>query len=77
MQLGDAEAIGIEHDHHGRVRDVNADFDHGGGDEHVEFLGTKLAHHLVFLRRRHAPVQETNLESLQHVTGEFRMDLLG
>ena len=36
VELREAEAVGFLHDHHGRVRDVDADLDHGRRDEHVE-----------------------------------------
>jgi hypothetical protein len=36
VQLGDAEPVGVEDDHHRRVGHVDADLDHRGGHEHVE-----------------------------------------
>ena len=35
VQLGDAVALGVLDEHHGRVRDVDADLDHRRRDEHV------------------------------------------
>ena len=35
VQLREAEPLGVLHEHHGRVRHVDADLDHGGGDQHV------------------------------------------
>ena len=36
VQLGEPEAVGLLDDHDRRVRDVDADLDHGRRDEHVE-----------------------------------------
>ena len=36
VELGEAEAVGLLHDHDRRVRDVDADLDHRRGDEHIE-----------------------------------------
>ena len=36
VQLREAEAVGLLDDHDRRVRDVDADLDHGRGDEDVE-----------------------------------------
>ena len=38
VQLRKPEAVGLLHDHHRRVRNVDTDFDHGRRDEHVELV---------------------------------------
>ncbi len=50
MELGDAEAVGIEHHHHGGVGDVDADLDHGGGDEHLDLPVAEGRHRRFLLR---------------------------
>ena len=55
VQLRDAEAVGVQHDHHGGVRHVHADLDHGGGDQHVDAsAGGEPGHHVVLLGGRQA-----------------------
>src|SRR4029077_5254860 len=44
MELGEAEALGVLDDHDGGVRDVDADFDDGGGDEDLHFVFAELLH---------------------------------
>ena len=41
VQLEQPEPVGVLDDHHRRVRDVDADLDHGRGDEHVELAGAE------------------------------------
>ena len=45
VELREAEAVGVLDDHHRRVRHVDADLDHGRGDEHVELAGAERGHH--------------------------------
>lgn len=49
VQLGEAEALGVEDDHHGGVGDVDADFDDGRGDEDLGFAGDETLHLGFFL----------------------------
>src|SRR6266852_4045157 len=60
MQLREPEALGAEDDHHGRVRDVDADLHDRGRDEHVELARRESPHDVVALARRHAPVQQAD-----------------
>src|SRR5207249_11480302 len=46
MQLRETETIRFLHDHDRRVRDVDADLDHGRRDEDVELAGLELRHQL-------------------------------
>ena len=58
VELGDAEAVGVE-DHHDRgVRDVDADLDHRRRDEHVELAGAESGHRRLLLGRREPPVEQ-------------------
>ena len=45
VQLADAEAVGVDHDHHRRIRYIHADLDDGGADEHIDLARAELAHH--------------------------------
>ena len=49
VQLADAEAVGVHHDHHGRVGDVDADLDDGGAHQDVDLAGAERGHHGVLL----------------------------
>jgi len=61
VQLSQAEAVSLLDDHDRRVRDVDADFDHGRRHEHVELARLELGHQLTPLGRTKAAVQETDL----------------
>ena len=52
MELGQSEALGVLHHHYGRVRHVDADFDHGGRDQHVDVSGEKGPHDIVLFLAR-------------------------
>src|SRR5919206_500998 len=51
MQLGEPEPVGLLDDHDRRVRDVDADLDHGRRHEHVELPRLEPSHQLAPLRR--------------------------
>src|SRR5439155_6081495 len=46
VQLSETETIGLLHDHDRRIRDVDTDLDHRGGDEHVELARLEAGHQL-------------------------------
>jgi hypothetical protein len=52
----DAEAVGVEDDHHRGVRHVDANLDDGGGNEHVEIACTERLHDGLLLGTRHPAV---------------------
>ena len=58
VQLRDAVALGVLDEHHGRVRDVDADLDHGRGHEHVGAAAGERRHRLLLLARAHLAVQQ-------------------
>ena len=64
VQLRDPVAIGVLDEHHGRVRDVDADLDHRRGDQHVGAAGGERRHRLLLLARAHLAVQEHDVEVL-------------
>ena len=50
MKLGEAEAFRVLNHHDGGVGDIDADFNHGGGNQHLDFTGRKPSHQgLLFL----------------------------
>jgi hypothetical protein len=57
VELRQAEAIGVLDRDHRRVRDVDADLDHGRRHEHVEAAGREAPHDAVLLVGLHATVQ--------------------
>ena len=65
VQLRDAVALGVLDEHHGRVRDVDADLDHRRGDEHVGAAGGERRHRLLLLARAHLAVQQHDAEVLE------------
>ena len=58
MQLRDAEPARVEHHHHRRVRNVDADLDHGRCDEHVDLTRSERLEDRRLLRRGEASVQQ-------------------
>ena len=65
VQLGDAVALGVLDDHHGGVRDVDADLDHRRGDEHVGAARGERGHRLLLLARAHLAVHQHDPVVLQ------------
>ena len=59
MELGQAEALGVLDHHDGRRRHINADLDHGGGDQELALAGREPRHGGVFLATLHLAVNET------------------
>ena len=65
VQLADAEPVGVDHDHHGGVRYVDTDLDHGGADQNVDLAGPERGHHRVLLLGRKPPVHESESQPRQ------------
>ena len=61
VELGEAEAIGVEDEDDGGVRDIDADFDDGGGAEGVDGVGAEAFHEVVFFVGGGAAVEEAEL----------------
>ena len=60
VELGEAEGLGAL-DHHDRgVGDVDADLDHGGGDQEPGAAGGEVGHRRVLRRRRQLAVDEAD-----------------
>ncbi len=77
VQLREAEAVGLLHDHHRRVRNVDTDLDHRRRDEHVEVAGLEARHQLAPLGRLDAAVQAADAELAQLGALQARRLLLG
>src|SRR2546422_704457 len=54
VELRETKAICILDDHHCSVGDVDADLNHRGGNQNVQFVVAETAHHLVFINRLHS-----------------------
>ena len=76
VELGDAEPVGVEDHHHGRVGDVDADLDDGRRHEHVDLARRERPHHPVLVLGRHPPVQHLQAEAGERPVGELRGGLL-
>lgn len=70
MQLTDTEPVGVHHQHHGRVGDVDADLDHRGAYQHVDFPRAESRHHRVFLVSGQPTVHQTQAQARQRTPAE-------
>ena len=77
VQLCEPEAVRLLDDHDRRVRDVDADLDHGRRDEDVELAGLEARHQLAPLGRFQPPVHAADAEALQLAGPELFGLLLG
>ena len=68
MELREAEAFGVLDEHHGRVRDVDADLDHRRRNEDVDLAVAESAHGIVLRGRVEAAVQERH-SAMRKATG--------
>ncbi len=60
MQVGQAVALGVVHNHRVGVRHVQAGLDDGGRDQHVEPVVREVDHDLLERARRHLAVRRPN-----------------
>ena len=58
VKLRETEAVGVLHDHDGRVGDVHAHLDDCGGDQNLRLVIMKALHDLLFLGGWQATVQK-------------------
>ncbi len=63
MQLGEPEALGVLDHHHGRLRHVDADLDHRGGDQELRLAGGEALHGAVLVGALHAAVHQIDLRA--------------
>ena len=76
VKLRNSEAVSIQNDHDGGIRDVNADLDDGGGHQHIQFPRRERDHRLVPFSRRLPAVDHSNTQSLQWPLCQHGGDLL-
>ena len=62
VKLRQAEAFGVLDDHDRGVRNVHADFDDRGRDQHIDFAAAEIFHDLFFFVAAHAAVQQADAE---------------
>ena len=77
MELREAEAVGLLDDHDRRVRDVDADLDHGRRDEDVQLARLELRHDAAPLGGAQAPVQAADAVAAELGRAESLGLLLG
>ena len=65
VKLGEAKAFGVVEDHQVRVRDIDPDFDDGGGNEGLSFSAAKIFHHRVFFFGAEFAVDEPDVFSTE------------
>ena len=65
VELGQAEAVGIENGDDGRVGHVDTDFDDGGGQKHIGLAGAEGVHDLLLLLGGHLAVEGEDAERLE------------
>ncbi len=62
MELGNAEPVGVFDDHDRGLGHVHPDFDHRGGDQHVEHACPKVGHDHFLLARTHLAVEKADMQ---------------
>ena len=62
MQLADAEPVGVHHEHHGRIGNVDTDLDDGGAHQNVDLAGPERGHHGVLLVAGQPAVHQTETQ---------------
>ena len=65
VQLREAEALGMFDHHDGGVGNVDADFDDGGGDQHVDLAALEAAHDDFLLVGVEAAMQQADAQARQ------------
>ncbi len=63
VKLREAETFRLLNHHHGCFRYIDADFNHGGGDEKFGFSRSKILHRLVALAWAHLAVNKADIFS--------------
>ena len=76
VELGDAEAVGVEQHHHRRVVDVDAHLDDGGRDQHVDLAGGERPHRRVLGVGGEPAVQHRGAQPCERPGGQLGVDVL-
>ena len=61
VKLGETKPLCAFDDHQGRIRHVDANFDHCRRDEHREFIGGEAAHDRILFGTLHSTVDQAHL----------------
>ena len=83
VQLRQPETLRVLDHHHARFRHIDADLDHGGGDQEPGPPGGKLLHGMILLHAAHPAVDQTDgrakalLQILEAVLGGGEIDGFG
>ncbi len=83
MELRQPETLGVLDHHHARFRHIDADLDHGGGDQEPGPPGGEPLHGTILLRAAHPAVDQTDgraealLQILEAVLGGGEIDGFG
>ena len=72
MQLREPETLCVLDHHQRRVGHVDADFDHGRGDEHVELPLFEALHDVGFRCRRQLSMQQADTQVGQHLRDSLK-----
>src|SRR5215813_13856865 len=76
MELRKAKAVGMFDDHHGRVGNIDADFDHSRGDQKIEFALLKFTHRVFFFSGIEASVQQADVKAGKDAIAKLAKHLL-
>ncbi len=71
-----AKAVGVFDDHDGGVRNVDADFDDRGCDQHVDLAALEFAHDVFFFVRVEAAVQQADVQVGKNLVAQLAEHLL-
>src|SRR5919201_6483793 len=77
VQLRQTEAFRTKHEHHRSVRHVDADLDHGGGNEGLQLTRGEAPHDLLAAVRRYPAVEQRDGNAAQRARGEVLVRALG
>ena len=77
MKLRQAKAVGVLDHHDGSVGDVDADFDHRGGDKNFNLARLKFAHHVFFFVGIKPPMQQPDMKVGKNLLPQLPVHLLG
>ena len=75
VQLRQAEALGMFHDHYSSVGNVDTDFDDRGRDKHVDLAALKTAHDDFFLVGIEAAMEQADTQTRERTGTQLFMHL--
>ncbi len=75
VELGEAETLGMLDHHHRRIGHIDADLDHGRGDEEIDGARSEALHDAVLVHAFHAAMHQADTFTEECL--ELRMALIG